>query len=109
MEVRGGSNNYYEKERVNMDYESALEYIHHCIDVGNIIFEIPKDEEIINAIKVALEKEIPKKPKFKTDYNIGVNYHVCPNCEAVVNEYHNYCSGFTPEGIDGCGQRLDWD
>ena len=46
-----------------MDYDSALEYIHHCIDVGNIIFEMPKDEEIINAIKVALEKQIAKTPK----------------------------------------------
>ena len=96
-EVRGGSNNYYEKERVNMDYESALEYIHHCIDVGNIIFEIPKDEEIINVIKVALEKQIAKAP-MQNYYNEGDYAWECVSCEEVVTEGQNYCHN--------CGQKL---
>lgn len=99
MEVRGGSNNYYAKERVNMDYESALEYIHHCIDVGNIIFEIPKDEEIINTIKVALEKQIPKKAVME---NQGVFHLIhCPSCERILlgNNFKEHCSY--------CGQKID--
>ena len=85
-----------------MDYESALEYIHHCIDVGNIIFEIPKDEEIINAIKVALEKEVPKKVEkvVETEHFILC---VCPSCgkDEYESRIGNYCRR--------CGQRLKLD
>lgn len=92
-----------------MDYESALEYIHHCIDVGNIIFEIPEDEEIINAIKVALEKQIPKKigntgMEFKaldveTKEVVMYECSPCPSCEKWLSKIYKYCPH--------CGQRIE--
>lgn len=97
--------NLKEVEYALEDLEQLLKWVNKDCSIAGFLNLVAS----ANTIRIALEKEIPKKPKFKTDYNIGVNYHVCPNCEAVVNEYHNYCSGFTPEGIDGCGQRLDWD
>lgn len=86
-----------------MDYESALEYIHHCIDVGNIVFEMPQDKEIIDAIKIALEKQIPKKLVNRHKECDVVFFRDCPICgkSIIENENTNYCPS--------CGQRLDWN
>lgn len=50
-------------------------------------------EEAIDVAIQALEKQIPKKPKFKT------RFHICPVCEAPT--VSDYCSR--------CGQALDWE
>lgn len=79
-----------------MDYESALEYIHHCIEVGNIVFEMPQDKEIIDAIKIALEKQIPKKLSIWDEIA-----YKCPTCG---KSYwtHRYIGSYCSK----CGQKI---
>lgn len=69
--------------------------------------DVNKAEKIVKA----LEKQIPKKPLFKTDYSAYEYYYACPSCGALVAEHMNYCSGNRDYGEPserGCGQKLDW-
>ena len=69
--------------------------------------DVNKAEKIVKA----LEKQIPKKPLFKTDYSAYECYYACPSCGALVAEHMNYCSGNRDYGEPserGCGQKLDW-
>lgn len=54
-------------------------------------------------IKIALEKQIPKKVKAIED---DFGYFICGNCEHYIYyedcyDAHKYCLN--------CGQKLDWD
>lgn len=53
-------------------------------------------------IKLALEKQIPKKPnKIKlAPSNSYITYGSCPCCNEDVYEYQHHC--------EDCGQALDW-
>ena len=55
-------------------------------------FDIPEHW----AVRNALEKQIPKKPKTDDRYVM----HICPWCNDFVKVSHNYCQN--------CGQKLDW-
>lgn len=55
-------------------------------------FDIPEHW----AVRNALEKQIPKKPKTDDRYIM----HICPWCNDFVKVSHNYCQN--------CGQKLDW-
>lgn len=69
--------------------------------------DVNKAEKIVKA----LEKQIPKKPLFKTNYSAYSCYYACPSCGALVTEHMNYCSGNRDYGEPserGCGQKLDW-
>ena len=46
-------------------------------------------------LKEAVEKQIPKMVE-GNDYVV----RYCPNCNAVLDDYYNFCSC--------CGQALDW-
>lgn len=66
------------------------------------------NEEALNEIKKALEKQIPIKPFLVGDgYANGklvYDIWICPSCRKdyeIDYEEHKYC----PE----CGQKLDWD
>ena len=39
-----------------MDIENAIDYLKHCKEVGNIIFQMPEDEKVIDTIIQALEE-----------------------------------------------------
>ena len=52
------------------------------------------NRELHKLIDIALEKQIPKKPKERE----GTTYFCCPVCEG--SRLNNYCAD--------CGQALDW-
>ncbi len=62
-------------------------------------------KRIMDTVKIALEKQIPKKPVNKryVDYDDIKNLLMghCPACKWNVTFYERYCSN--------CGQKLDWD
>ena len=58
--------------------------------------------EMMDLCKLALEKQILKKPQ---EVDVDFSTFVCPNCLSTImytdeKETHNYCLK--------CGQRLDW-
>lgn len=66
------------------------------------------DVDWIENAKSALEKQIPKKPKGKTDPMFGDTTIVCPNCGNAnlanlfdISRVYDYCPN--------CGQALDWE
>lgn len=91
-----------------IEIENALEELKHCKDIGNIIFQVPEDNEIIDTIIQTLEKQIPKK--VEKDKYIGIDgdfYDLCPTCKnnlcttgLLARSKKRYCGD--------CGQRLDW-
>ena len=66
---------------------------------------IEKNYKTFNVAIEVLEKEIPEKTIFTTDYDASVNYYRCPVCGDMVTDKKDepdyYCSG--------CGQKLDWE
>lgn len=76
------------KEELNLDYQKAFE----------VFKETMREGDYILAVKYALEKQIPKKPKYiDGDYDLPL----CPSCGLSVDEDRDmYCSI--------CGQALDW-
>ena len=46
----------------------------------------------------ALEKQMPKKPRFDTYHRVG---HMCPNCNNINPWGYKHCKH--------CGQKLDWN
>lgn len=59
--------------------------------LGVIQLEVPE----FNAVKNALEKQIPKKPKSRKN----TTYAFCPCCDSG-NLQNDYCTD--------CGQKIDW-
>lgn len=85
------------------DIEIAIEELKHCKEIGNIIFQIPEDEEIIDTIIQTLEKQMPKKPKIMNATLAGEKFWwYCGHCGASrhTNSRSNYCSY--------CGGKTDW-
>lgn len=85
------------------------------MDISEVIRKLNQDKEIIKenteindleeidvAIKV-LEKQIPKKPIMRYNYEDGFDRTVCPVCELPPRVYKSddYCCQ--------CGQKLEWD
>lgn len=52
------------------------------------------NKELARLIDIAIEKQIPKKPKERE----GTTYSYCPCCDS--NNLNEYCGD--------CGQALDW-
>ncbi|OZV10765.1 hypothetical protein CIW83_18270 [Tissierella sp. P1] len=75
----------------NEQIESAIEYALQIATTGN--------EEEIETIIEALEKQIPKKGM---PYNSGKNHNFieCSTCSAHLDLYYKHCTK--------CGQKLDW-
>ena len=68
-----------------------------------IIMAVPftkGETRYIPKIKVALEKQIPKKPTVKKSIKVNAFALRCPNCEAVLQSDSPHCRY--------CGQALDW-
>lgn len=70
-------------------------------------FEDVDNEELSRCIDETLEKQIPKKPKGKTDPMFGDTTIVCPNCGNAnlanpfdISRVYDYCPN--------CGQALVW-
>ena len=61
-------------------------------------------KRIIDTVKIALEKQLPKKVTSKkyVDYEYLKNVLIgqCGSCKWTVLHYERYCSH--------CGQKLDW-
>lgn len=89
--------------------KEAMEDLKHCKEVGNIIFSIPEDEQTIDTIISALEKQMPKKPYDDTCPERTL--HKCPTCGYIfVTEYSyaNLCAGRKSRNCPECGQAIDW-
>ena len=63
--------------------------------------------ELQKLIDVAIEKQIPKKPRFEGDGywrgELVYDTWICPNCDTdyeVGTDTHKYCPN--------CGQAIDW-
>lgn len=78
--------------------KEALGEMEHCVEIGNILLQMPEDEKVIAGIMVALKKQIPKKFD-PTKRFTGGGY--CPSCEIKLWGKAEYCGK--------CGQSLDWD
>ena len=83
-----------------MTHKEALEKVTEC----GLNIEEPLHSEVMELVKAALEKQIPKKPiKINEDYEVAIGRWIidweCPNCG---NPYadDSFCSC--------CGQALDW-
>ena len=74
-----------------MTEQKAIDELNSCHAFG-------LSSECRSLAKLALEKQIPKKPKeVKCAYDLLK--HVCPVCgNDILGEY-----------CDECGQRIDWD
>ena len=93
--------------RITNDWLSAvqseeLKYKEPCFKCGEM-----------EAIKKALEKQIPKKPqKMTSTILIGAGWkYKCPNCELGIGENeHDLDLAFTQNEsyCPSCGQKLDW-
>ena len=64
-------------------------------------------KRIIDTVKIALEKQIPKKPRehyhwreFTKEEKLENNQWFCGNCDWQIGEEDNYCNE--------CGERIDW-
>ena len=77
-----------------MTPQEAIELVEQC----GLNIEGIKNIECESIIVYALEKQIPKKPKYiDGDYDLPL----CPSCGLSVDEDRDmYCSI--------CGQKLDW-
>ena len=53
------------------------------------------------SVKVAVEKQIPKKILFSRNMMTKECSFVCPYCARIVESVHTYCWN--------CGQKLDWN
>lgn len=85
------------------EYKDIIDDLKHCKEVGNIIFQIPEDERIIDTLIEALEKQVAKKVKNKKESDFfGYTAH-CPNCKITI------VSSFNSNGCGHCGQKLNWD
>lgn len=77
------------KDELKHDYKKAFEVFKDTMREGDYLL----------AVKSALEKQIPKMPKYiEGDYDMPL----CPCCGMSIdeNEEENYCSV--------CGQALNW-
>lgn len=66
--------------------------------------EVKEVMETLELIKIALEKQVPKKPVFvKEDDELEKGRYACPVCNGTVGVFDmkdNYCSE--------CGQKMHW-
>lgn len=84
-----------------MTIQEIIESIDYCLECDND--RIPTTQEDLWTIKVALEKQIPKKPVGEQIIGTSITGYKykggqCPECLATV--CHNYCPN--------CGQALDF-
>lgn len=97
------------------DIELVMEDLDKLVEIARENYTIAGYLGVVNSanfIIKTLEKQIPKKPLFKTDYSAYSSYYVCPSCGALAAEHMNYCSGNRDYGEPserGCGQKLDWN
>jgi rubrerythrin len=96
-----------------MTYEEAIEIISRniCYNILGCMDGICKhtDEKpcAVQMALEALEKQIPKKPRFEGDGywrgELVYDTWICPNCDTyyeVGTDTHKYCPN--------CGQAIDW-
>ena len=81
--------------RITNDWLSAvqsqeLKYKEPCFKCGEM-----------EAIKKALEKQIPKKPNVCKNLMTKESVRVCPSCSTIIENTDSYCYE--------CGQKLDWE
>ena len=78
-----------------MTEQEAIKELNSCHAFG-------LSSECRSLAKLALEKQIPKKP---TDYNEedGSIDFLCPNCDGTV-----YRQPYKPNYCKHCGQKIDW-
>lgn len=67
------------------------------------LFEATGEEAV--KVNMALEKQIPKKPKV---VGLGVSSTVCPCCNKFVNKHEKKHGNITIPRCKWCGQALDW-
>ena len=89
------------------DYEDALCEMLHQVYRNTDDFEMRISKDCYKLIREALEKQIPKKPKYEDVDNIyGAIKRTCTACGDVcmvskgAKPYEHYCRQ--------CGQALDW-
>ena len=86
------------KEELNLDYKKALEVFKDIMREGNYLL----------TVKIALEKQIPKKPiaRFINAFSDDMASS-CPCCkQPIVNVWNK--RDYKPLYCHYCGQALDW-
>lgn len=84
-----------------MRIQEALEIFENVRPQGNRIIN-----EALNTIKIAVKKQIPKKP-LKQEFGFFDFRLVCPECEQPIARYFNK-KEYKPRYCHNCGQALDW-
>ena len=84
-----------------MTYKEALEKVTEC----GLNIEEPLHSEAMRFVKVALEKQIPKKP-----IDNRYPWAICPNCGGSVNlkNIQEHIHNKEASHCEHCGQALDW-
>ena len=75
-----------------MKVQEALKVVAEC----GLNVETTVHDEVMKQIKNALEKQILKKPNYKSEYLM----RFCPNCDYPLPLFFKFCNH--------CGQALDW-
>ncbi len=73
--------------RIANDWLSSVQYEAPYFGCGDM-----------EAIKKALEKQIPKKPIVEDAFYVKIGFQGCPNCGKLIPTEQKYC--------DNCGQRI---
>lgn len=86
-----------------MTEQEAINYFNNStIDTGVGVENMVKTSELINISIEALEKQIPKEPRF---YNC--NYY-CPVCDDLVG-CHDIIMKWDNKFCKHCGQAIKWE
>ena len=89
-----------------MDNKEAIARIRDHMEI-HFANEYPRAIKITEALEMAIkaiEKQIPKKPNFKS-YDIWNGEYYCPACNNFLGFYHNKHNAC----CSNCGQKIDWN
>lgn len=93
-----------------MEEREAIEFLKERMEVASDYPEIKQYSEALKVSIQALEKQIPKKPRF--DFNMSdtlSRYHcVCGKLIKVKHDSGTLDNSDAPNYRNECGQRLDW-
>lgn len=83
-----------------MTEHEAIKIFKDRLELTDYRKQVPEYYEAMELAVKALEKQIPKKPVRKPNYNWTNEEVTCPSCSRNVSKFRNkYCD---------CGQKLNW-
>ena len=91
-----------------MTQQKAIDELNSCHAFG-------LSSECRSLAKIALEKQIPKKPYKQqamidfVDYQSEEDCYECPNCDSFLGYVDECKEAYQDNYCHNCGQKLDWN